>query len=107
MAFIALAEWASLSFHWRTGSLLRYRDECRRMRCLPSQAGSLFSNQIALNFQYWASHRHLGAMFRLSRRAVAWLADAGEECREAFCEIANASVVHRAGGSTGDLRQLG
>lgn len=55
----------------------------------------------------WASHRHLGAMFRLSRRAMGWLADAGEECREAFCEISNASVVHRAGGSTGDLRQLG
>ena len=55
----------------------------------------------------WADKRHLGAMYRLSRRAMGWLAESAVECREAFCEIANASVVSRAGGSTGDLQQLG
>lgn len=55
----------------------------------------------------WANKRCLGAMFRLSRRAVQWLADAAEENRETFCEVANPSTVSRAGGSTGDMKQLG
>lgn len=55
----------------------------------------------------WATHHHLGAMFRLSRRAVAWLEAAAEEQREVFCEVNTASVIRRAGGSLADLRDLG
>lgn len=55
----------------------------------------------------WATRCHLGAMFRLSRRAVEWLYESAEETREIFCEVANASTVHTCGGSTGDMNQLG
>ncbi len=46
-------------------------------------------------------------MHRFSRRALQWIAAGAEANRNVFCEIHAASTIHRNGGSTGDLHQLG
>ena len=55
----------------------------------------------------WATRHSLGAMYRFSRRAMDWLAQTAEANREVFCEVNAPSVIHREGGSTGDLKNLG
>ena len=55
----------------------------------------------------WATHTCLGAVHRFSRRALQWIAAGAEANRNVFCEIHAPSTIHRNGGSTGDLHQLG
>jgi len=47
----------------------------------------------------WMNWYHHGCIYRLSRRALSWLSESAGETREAFCEVAVASVIDRAGGT--------
>jgi hypothetical protein len=55
----------------------------------------------------WALQHALGAMFRLSRRAMGWLAESAPVNRNVFCEINNPSIVRHAGGTLADLGTFG
>ena len=47
----------------------------------------------------------LGALFRISRRAVDWLFEAAEESREVFTEIHVPSEIARRGGTVGKINR--
>lgn len=55
----------------------------------------------------WATNHCLGAMYRLSRRAVQWLQDSAQDHRNIFCEINAPTTIHLNKGSIGDMSQLG
>ena len=55
----------------------------------------------------WMRHQCLGAICRLSRRALGWLADSAEETREAFGEATVPSTLARAGGTIRELNVAG
>lgn len=54
----------------------------------------------------WVTHSHFLALYRLSRRAIAWCIEEIEPLRDCFCECRVASVIHRRGGSVRDLREF-
>lgn len=55
----------------------------------------------------WMTHQCLGAVCRLSRRALRWLTDSAEETREAFGEVTLPSTIIRGGGTIGDINVAG
>jgi hypothetical protein len=53
----------------------------------------------------WADWYCLGALFRLSARAVDWLEETAEESREMFTEICVPSQIAKRGGTLGRINQ--
>lgn len=54
----------------------------------------------------WVTHSHFLALYRLSRRAIAWCIEEIEPLRDCYSECRVASVIHRRGGSVRDLREF-
>jgi len=55
----------------------------------------------------WAQWYCLGAIFRVSARALDWWEESAEETRETFTEVAAPSVIARRGGTIGKINQPG
>lgn len=53
----------------------------------------------------WANWYCLGALFRVSARALHWWEQKAEETREIFTELCAPSLIHRAGGSIAKINR--
>jgi len=66
---------------------------------------SLPKNRWWASTPEWADLCHIGAIHRISSRAVGWVEESAEEMREVFGEFCLASVVCRAGGTLGRINR--